>query len=140
MQVLGCLVARAVEVGGLLGCKFGEEELSISVLQFADDSLFFIPKKIEEIKNMRSILLMFETISGLRINLPKSKLYAIPSENRDALGYAWLLGCQAVSLPTTYLGLPLGGSRKARTRLGSSCGTGASTFGRVEGVISFKGG
>lgn len=116
MEVLDCLVARAVEVEGLSGCKFRDEELSISILQFADNSLFFIPKKMEEIKNIWSILLLFETISGLRINLPKSKLYAIPFENRDALRYARMLKCQVASLPVTNLGLPLGGSRKARTR------------------------
>ena len=49
----------------------------------------------------------FEAISGLRINLNKSEI--IPMGRVDNVEMlAVELGCGVGSLPTTYLGLPLG--------------------------------
>ena len=48
-----------------------------------------------------------EALSGLKINLSKSALLPVGSvENPESL--ALELGCKIGSLPTTYLGLPLG--------------------------------
>ena len=50
----------------------------------------------------------FEVISGLKINLTKSELISVgKAEKLDEL--ALVLGCQVGVLPTSYLGLPLGG-------------------------------
>lgn len=87
MEVLCYLVSRVVDVGGLLGCKIVDEAISIILLQFADNSLFFIPKKNSKIHNLRSILLIFEAISSMMINLLKNKLYAIP-DDQDANQFA----------------------------------------------------
>ena len=49
----------------------------------------------------------FETISGLKVNLDKSDLILVGRvENVDDL--ACELGCKVGSLPSTYLGMPLG--------------------------------
>ena len=49
----------------------------------------------------------FEAISGLRINLNKSEI--IPMGRVDNVEMLVVeLGCGVGSLPTTYLGLPLG--------------------------------
>ena len=49
----------------------------------------------------------FEALSGLKINLSKSALLLVGSdENPENL--AQELGCKVGSLPTTYMGLPLG--------------------------------
>ena len=50
--------------------------------------------------------------SGLKINLNKSEILPIgPVANMEEL--ATELGCKVGSLPTTYLGLPLGAKHKA---------------------------
>ena len=53
------------------------------------------------------ILLWFEAISGLKINLEKTLILLVGNvENLDEL--ASELGCRTRALPSTYLGLPLG--------------------------------
>ena len=53
----------------------------------------------------------FEVVSGLKINLNKSEILPIgPVANMEEL--ASELGCKVGSLPTTYLGLPLGAKHK----------------------------
>ena len=57
------------------------------------------------------LLMWFETISGLRINLDKSEILPMGRvENVEIL--ALKLGCKVGSLPSTYLGLPLGALHK----------------------------
>ena len=56
----------------------------------------------------------FEAVSGLKINLNKSEILPIgPVANLE--GLASELGCKIGSLPTTYLGLPLGAKHKAQS-------------------------
>lgn len=61
--------------------------------------------------NLRCILLCFQVISGLNINLQKSELVMLRSKgNGDQLANA--LGCKIVNLSIKYLGLPLGAKFK----------------------------
>jgi hypothetical protein len=84
----------------------------VNHLLFADDMLIFCGAQEEQIRYLRCIFLCFEAISGLRINLEKSKVVPISAvEDVDRLAH--LLGCQVASLPLTYLGLPLGASYKS---------------------------
>lgn len=62
---------------------------------------------------MRCILFGFEVVSGLPINLGKSKLFQVGDvPNIDSL--AWILGCKIGFLPSSYLGLPLGAKFKSK--------------------------
>lgn len=65
MELLSQLVTRVEEVGCLSGYQVGSEGLLVTLLQFANDSLAFLPNSKEEGGNLRGILLMFEFISGL---------------------------------------------------------------------------
>ncbi|RVW39045.1 putative ribonuclease H protein [Vitis vinifera] len=57
------------------------------------------------------LLMWFEAISGLNINLEKSEILPVGRvENAEVL--ASELGCKVGSLPSTYLGLPLGAPHK----------------------------
>ena len=58
------------------------------------------------------LLMWFEAILGLRINLDKSEILPMGIvENVEML--ALELGCKVEALPSTYLGLPLGAPHKA---------------------------
>ncbi|KAL6327359.1 hypothetical protein AAG906_018961 [Vitis piasezkii] len=58
------------------------------------------------------LLMWFEAVSGLRINLEKSELIPVGRvENIDDLALDF--GCRVGSLPSTYLGLPLGAPFKS---------------------------
>jgi hypothetical protein len=57
--------------------------------------------------NLRCLLLCFEAVLGLKINLSKSVIVPI-GEVGDMEGLSSILGCEMESLPLMYLGLPLG--------------------------------
>lgn len=59
------------------------------------------------------LLISFEAVLGLKINLAKSELFPVEEvQNLESL--AWILGCKIGSLSTSYLGLPLGAKFKSK--------------------------
>ena len=116
MDILSRLINKVVEGNFLSGCKIGgrgevEEELELSHLLYADDTLLFCKDNPDHLAYMGWILMWFEDLSGLKINLGKSEIFLIGGrENVEALTAE--LGCKDGTLPTTYLGLPLGASQK----------------------------
>ena len=74
---------------------------------FVDDTLVFCRDLRDQMAYLSWILLWLEVISGLRINLEKSSI--LPIENVEILDdLAHELGCKIGTMPSTYLGLPLG--------------------------------
>ena len=85
-----------------------EEKCSL----YADDTLIFYEDDLEQLKFLSWILMWFEAMLGLKINLAKSEIIPIgPVTNMVEL--ASELGCNIGSFPTSYLGLPLGAKHKA---------------------------
>ncbi|WJZ80362.1 hypothetical protein VitviT2T_000290 [Vitis vinifera] len=115
MEVFSAFLQRAVEGGYLSGCRVkgrSEEGVLISHLLFADDTLVFCKPSQDHLTYLSWLLMWFEATSGLRINLEKSELIPVGRvENMDDL--AWEFGCKVGSLPSTYLGMPLGASFKS---------------------------
>ena len=60
------------------------------------------------------VLIWFEAVSGLKINLGKSELVLVGAVHNIEL-LAAVLGCKQGSLPIKYLGLPLGAKFKDKT-------------------------
>ncbi|RVW34362.1 Transposon TX1 uncharacterized 149 kDa protein [Vitis vinifera] len=114
MEVLSTMISRAGEGGFISGCRMrgrGGDELTVSHLLFADDTLIFCKARREQLTNLSWILAWFEAASGLRINLAKSVL--IPVGEVDGMEeLAAELGCKLGALPAVYLGLPLGANHK----------------------------
>ena len=81
----------------------------ISHLLFADDALFFCKPNESNLGYLRCILLLFEALIGLKVNLAKSVLIPI-GEVPNLYQLAQFFGCGIDVLPSTYLGLPLGAS------------------------------
>ncbi|PNY15474.1 ribonuclease H [Trifolium pratense] len=111
------LMNKAVEVRNFQGyCVGSDEDISISHLQFADDTLIIGKKCWSNILAMKAILQLFELISGLRVNFHKSELIGINVSLSWLQDAAKSLNCKVGSLPTKYLGLPIGGDpRKSQT-------------------------
>ena len=111
-EALNCLIKRAVSGGFLLACQVrgkGVEEVKISHLLFADDRTF-----------LSWLLMWFEAISGLKVNLDKSEL--IPVGNVEYVEeLASELGCKVGSLPSTYLRMLLGALFKFVAAWGMEC-------------------
>ena len=115
MEALSCLLKRAVEGNFISGCRFGGRdggEIVISHLLYADDTIIFCDANAEQLMYLRWTLMWFEAFSGLKINLFKSEMIPMGGvDNVEAL--AAELGCGVGSLPTKYLGLPLGAPHRA---------------------------
>ena len=114
MEVLSALIRRAVEGGFLSGCRIRgrRSDLNISHLCFADDTIVFYEAKKEHLTHLSWTLFWFEAASGLRINLAKSEIFPVGEvEEVDVMVVE--LGCKVGSLPSSYLGLPLGAPNKA---------------------------
>ena len=117
MEVFSASIKRAVEGDFLSGCRVkgrSEEGILISHLLFANDTLVFCKPLQDQLTYLSWLLMWFEAASGLRINLEKSELIPVGRvENMDDL--AWEFGYSLGSLPTTYLGMPLGAPFKSVT-------------------------
>ncbi|XP_060216840.1 uncharacterized protein LOC132644271 [Lycium barbarum] len=87
--------------------------LEVTHLQYADDTLVFCEAVEEQILVMRVIFIIFEAVSGLHINWGKSFIYPI-NEVTDLESLAEKLGGKVGELPTTYLGMPLGAKSKSK--------------------------
>jgi hypothetical protein len=115
MEALSRMVNATIEQGLLLGFLVGERvpsDVVVSHSLFANDTLIFCEAYPEQIRYVRLILLCFEAVSGLKVNLGKSELVAIGEV--DNIGeLVNILWCNVASLPMKYLGLPLGATYKA---------------------------
>ena len=115
MEALSYLINRAVDGYYLSGSRVANgrgEELSISHLLYADDTLIFCEDDLEQLKFLSWILMWFEAMSGLKINLAKSEIIPIRHVT-NVVELASELGCNIGLFPTFYLGLPLGAKHKA---------------------------
>ena len=81
--------------------------LVVSHLLFADDTLIFCDANIDQMLILRMVLIWFEVVSGMKVNLGKSELVVVGAVHNIDLLVA-ILGCKQGSLPMKYLGLPLG--------------------------------
>ena len=99
----------------LFGCRVngrGGDGDQITHLLFADDTLVFCEASQDSMTYLSWLLMWFETISGLRINLDKSEILPMGRvENLEIL--ALELGCKVGALPSTHLGLLMGSPHKS---------------------------
>ena len=101
------LIDKAISMGFLSGFKPSDDSEVLSILQFADDTLCFLPALEQEVIIFARILRCFEVISGLKINYSKSSLIGIDVPSSFTNHCAGIFNCKVSSLPITYLGVPL---------------------------------
>jgi hypothetical protein len=116
MEALRILLTVTIKRGLLLCFYVGSrnsEAVHISHLLFANNTLVFCGANPDHLRYLRVLFLAFEAVSGLKVNLSKSKL--VPVGNVvDVEGLTNILSCRVSSLPLKYLGLPLGAGFKAK--------------------------
>ena len=115
MEALLLMIDKATEGGYISGYIFkGRDNIvkQITHLLFVDDTLVFYKDSEGHMTHLCWILAWFEALPGLNINLEKSFLLPVGRVD-DVEMLAFELGCNIGSLPTEYLGLPLGAKHKA---------------------------
>ena len=76
-NVLSRLMIKAEETGLTEGFFVGRDRTRVSLLQFADDIIFFFNDSLEHLQNLKIILLVFGQVFGLKINLEKNTISSI---------------------------------------------------------------
>ena len=110
MEAFSCLISRAEEKGFIRGFKvMGRREAgaSVSHMLFADDTLFFCEDNRDQLVFWKWVVISFEVVSCLKINMQKSEIIPV-GEVEDVDKATAVFGCKVENLLTTYLGLPLG--------------------------------
>ena len=102
--MLGRLIEKAIHCNAIHGFIVGRDKVEVSHLQFADDTLLFLKANRNYFLNYLTLLEVFGSISGLRVNLRKSI-------DDDLLqNMAAFSGYEVGVWPIKYLGLPSRGN------------------------------
>ena len=112
---LAGLVRQALKVRLLSRVKVGSQDVEVSFLQFADDTLFFCEESWSDVIIMKTILRGFEIASGLKINFYKSKLAGINVQDHLLSFYSKTLNCGQMGHPFKYLSLEVGGNPRKKS-------------------------
>ncbi|CAK8567969.1 unnamed protein product [Lathyrus sativus] len=98
------MVRRVTNLGVIHGFKVNDN-VSYNLLQFADDAILVCDESWSNLWAVKSILMGFEMVSGLKINTWESYLYGVGIEDHFLNDVAHFLACKKDSLPFKNLGL-----------------------------------
>lgn len=90
----------------------GDHVEEVIHLFFADNTLLFCESYKRVMLHLRCVLMGFQVVLGLNINLSKSEIARLGDES-DADSLARVMGCKIVRLLIKFLGLSLGANFKA---------------------------
>ncbi|XP_055961846.1 uncharacterized protein LOC130015537 [Mercurialis annua] len=107
VEGLTALIEKAVILGLLDGIHVEGYMEPISILQFANDTLLFVPNDMWMIKNLLRILRCFELVYGLEINYHKSSIIGINVDDQSLAEASSIFSCKIEVLPIVYLVLHL---------------------------------
>jgi len=113
-EVLIKMMQKAVTLGLIRGLNVGTDEIQLTHLQFADDTLVFCEADEKYVRSIKGIFLSFQAFSGLCVNYKKSGLLVLGKDDAWVQKVEKELGCTRIQLPMNYLGILLGANmRKA---------------------------
>ncbi|XP_039048924.1 uncharacterized protein LOC120189810 [Hibiscus syriacus] len=114
-EALSGMLKKVTDIGlcGNVGVGFGNTE--ITHIQIAYDLLIFSAANEQSLKNFKRVLKIFELAAGLKLNMSKSKIFGINVDDSRISYWANSINCGWDSLPTTYLGLPLGHKKNLKS-------------------------
>ncbi|GJZ03380.1 putative RNA-directed DNA polymerase, eukaryota, reverse transcriptase zinc-binding domain protein [Tanacetum coccineum] len=107
VEALQISILEACEKGLYKGVYLPNNGANLSLLQYADDALFFSDWSRLNAIHLIYILKCFELASGLKVNIAKSRLMGVGVSIREIDNLASSLGFAFDSIPFTYLGLPV---------------------------------
>lgn len=108
------MMGEAINKGIFRGLSVGTDNVLVSHLQYADDAIFFGSWSRGNACNLMAILKCFEKVSGLRVNLNKSRVFGVGVTSTEVDDMATIMGCRVGSIPFSYLGLPIGSDLRSK--------------------------
>ena len=92
--VLSRLIFKAEKRGLIEGFLVGRNGTRVSILQFADNNIFFSKASLEHLQILKIIILVFGQVSGLKINLEKSSILGTNTNKEMVSRLASIMDCQ----------------------------------------------
>lgn len=113
MKALNALICKAIDLNFLKGITIGKDFRAIQVSHFffADNTLIFCLSEVRNLLHLRCVLMCFQLVSGIKINLKKTELVRFGNTSNEN-HLASIMGCKTAKLPIIYLGIPLGSKYK----------------------------
>ena len=108
VEGLNGLVKEAMDKNLFLGFSVDRNEVKVSILQYADDTLFLGKTSMEKVKATKVILRSFELALGLKINFSKSRFGVIGMSESWKASATSYLNCKLLDIPFQYLGILIG--------------------------------
>jgi hypothetical protein len=105
--MLAILIKRVKEDGQINRIILHLVDDGLSILQYEDDTIIFLDHDLDQAKNMKLLLTVFEQISGLKINFHKSEIFFYGGVKEFQDEYMKLFGCNAGEYSFRYLGIPM---------------------------------
>ena len=97
--------------GYLSGFQSSRSQASILLLQYADDTCFFLRGSVAAAHHVSSMMDIFSDFSSLRLNRAKSTVVGIGLPPETLAQISEILSTLVASLPIRYLGIPLTAGR-----------------------------
>jgi hypothetical protein len=107
VDALAAILTKANQAGHIQGVVPHLIPGGVTHLQYADDTLVLVEPSYLGVANLKTILLCFENMSGLKINLAKSEAVVTGVTEEEKRWVAEGLNCKLGTLPIKYLGLPV---------------------------------
>nr|KYP76076.1 hypothetical protein KK1_020298 [Cajanus cajan] len=85
------------------GLIVGKNQVKVSILQYANDTILLGKEKLSNVVIIKSILICFELISGLKVNFAKSRFDGVGVERKTLVSYAFLLNCKLFKLNQSFV-------------------------------------
>ncbi|XP_026451759.1 uncharacterized protein LOC113352105 [Papaver somniferum] len=114
VDILSLMIKRAASLNLIEGFKkvYNGNACTINHLQFADELIVFSNDEVEQVQNLKGILLAFKLVSGLKVNFRKSAIVAV-GDAQNAVECASCFGYNLTTFTMKYLGIPLSSRSKA---------------------------
>jgi hypothetical protein len=115
---LAKMINLAQQNGLITGLAGNLIHQGVAVLQYADDTILLIQDDAQQAVNLKLLLYIFESMSGLKINFEKSEMMMILEDDTKQNFFADLFNCQRGSWPIKYLGTPVCARRTTVAEMG----------------------
>ncbi|KAL4185222.1 hypothetical protein AMTRI_Chr10g229670 [Amborella trichopoda] len=114
-ECFSLMLSKVERVSHFSGFKIADAGMTISHLQYADDTLIFCDVEILQVKNIARFLECCKVTLGLKVNFHKSSMVGINCSQTVVDNLANAMGCKVDFFPVIYLGILISDFRHSLT-------------------------